>query len=230
MSAASTGGLPGVLELVRAARVLPPAGRAHLAARLSSAPWARVVGALQPDGVALLDVGCGPGLLAYLLDRIGYVGKYLGADPDARKVERARAWVGESPRRAFLAGGIECVVEKDFDQAVLVDVLYLVPRPSRAGLVREVASRLQPGGRIVALTSGGGPKWKRALDTLQERFAVAVLGMTKGAVVEPCDGTEVAGLFREAGLVDVRVESVGAGYLHGFELVSGRWGRAPEAS
>jgi hypothetical protein len=83
---------------------------------------------------------------------------------------------------------------------------------------------------MVALTSGGGPKWKRALDTLQERFAVAVLGMTKGAVVEPCDGAEVAALFREAGLVDVRVESVGAGYLHGFELVSGRCGRALEAS
>lgn len=226
MSATSTGGLPGILELVRAARALPPAGRAHLAVRLSSAPWARVVGALRPDGVALLDVGCGPGLLAHLLDRIGYAGRYSGVDPDARKVERARAWVGESPRRAFLAGGVESVADRDFDQAVLVDVLYLVPRPSRAGLVREVASRLRPGGRMVALTSGGGPKWKRVLDTLQEKLAVAVLGMTKGAVVEPCDGAEVAALLREAGLVDVHVVSVGEGYLHGFELVSGRWGSA----
>lgn len=230
MSVASPDGLPGVLEVAGAARALPPAARAHLAARLSSAPWARVVGAVSLGGSALLDVGCGPGLLAYLLARRGYGGTYLGVDPDERKVERARAWVGETPRRSFRAGGVECVPEKAFDQAVIVDVLYLVPRPSRAGLVAGVANRLLPDGRLVALTSGGGPRWKRALDRVQERLAVAVVGMTKGAVVEPCDGDEVAALFLGAGLVDVRVESVGAGYLHGFELVSGRRRGEPGAA
>ena len=227
MNAASPDDLPGVLEVVGAARALPPGARAHLAARRSSAPWGRVAGALALDGADLLDVGCGPGLLAYLLGRCGYAGTYLGVDPDERKVERARAWVGESRRRSFRAGGIECVAEKAFDQAVIVDVLYLVPQPSRAGLVADVASRLLPDGQLVALTSGGGPRWKRALDRFQERLAVAVVGMTRGAVVEPCDGDEVAALFLAAGLVDVRVESVGAGYLHGFELVSGRRPRAP---
>ena len=66
-------------------------------------------------------------------------------------------------------------------------------------LVAEVASRLAPGGRLVALTSGGGPRWKRAVDRFQERLAV-VLGVTRGAVVAPCDGAEVASLFSQAGL------------------------------
>jgi SAM-dependent methyltransferase len=222
MSAGTEAAVPGVLEVVRASRGLPALARAHLAARLSSAPWARVADALSLEGSALLDVGCGPGLLAHLLDRLGYAGTYLGVDPDERKVERARAWVGESPRRTFRTGGIECVAEGAFDQAVIVDVLYLVPRAERAALVAEAASRLRPSGRLVVLTSGGGPQWKRSLDRLQERLAVAVVGMTRGAVVDPCDGAEVAGLLSGAGLVDVRVEAAGAGYLHGFELVTGR--------
>jgi SAM-dependent methyltransferase len=229
MSAASKAAVPGLLEVVRASRALPAPARAHLAVRRWTAPWARVAGALALEGSALLDVGCGPGLLAHLLDRLGYAGTYLGVDPDERKVERARVWVGESPRRAFRPGGIECVEERAFDQAVVVDVLYLVPRPQRAALVAAVASRLEPGGRFVVLTSGGGPRWKRSLDRMQERLAVAVVGLTRGAVVDPCDGAEVAGLLLGAGLVDVRVEAVGAGYLHGFELVVGRLGNRLEA-
>lgn len=223
-------GIPGVADVVRAAWPLGRAERLHLAGRLSSAPWARVVGSFALDGVSLLDVGCGPGLLAHLLEKRGYGGSYLGVDPDGRKVARARAWMGESARRAFRATGVEGVGERGFDQAAIVDVLYLVPPSGRSALVAEVVSRLAPGGRVVALTSGGGPRWKRAVDRTQERLAVAVLGITRGAAVAPCDGAEVAGLFSRAGLVDVRVEDVGAGYLHGFELVSGRRAKPePEA-
>lgn len=221
MKADKRKGIPGVLDVVRASRLLGRAERLHLAGRLSSAPWARVVGSLALDGDSLLDVGCGPGLLAYLLGSRGYRGTYLGVDPDERKVGRARVWLGESPRRAFRASGVEGVGERSFDQAAIVDVLYLVPPGDRALLVAGVASRLAPGGRLVALTSGGGPRWKRAVDRFQERLAV-VLGVTRGAVVAPCDGAEVASLFSQAGLADVRVEEAGAGYIHGFELVTGR--------
>lgn len=198
------------------------AERAHLAVRLTSAPWTRVVAGLRFDGSSLLDVGCGPGLLAYLLERCGYTGTYLGVDPDERKVARACTWLGQSPRRAFRAVGVEGVDESGFDQAAIVDVLYLVPPSERAALVAGVASRLAPGGRLVALTSGGGPRWKRAVDRVQERLAVAVFGLTRGDVVAPCDGADVASLLSQAGLLGVHVEDAGAGYVHGFELVSGR--------
>ena len=226
MKAEKANGIPGILDVVRAARPLGRLERLHLAGRLSSAPWARVVGSFALDGDSLLDVGCGPGLLAYLLESRGYGGSYLGADPDERKVVRARAWLGESSRRVFRALGVEGVEERGFDQAAIVDVLYLVSPPGRAALVAEVVSRLAPGGRVVVLTSGGGPRWKRAVDRMQERLAVAVLGLTRGAVVAPCDGAEVAALLSQAGFLDVRVEDAGAGYLHGFELVSGRRERA----
>lgn len=174
------------------------------------------------DAPTLLDVGCGPGLLAFLLESRGAAGSYVGIDPDERKVERARAWLGGLPRRTFRTCELSEIREETFDAVSVVDVLYLVPRGTRAAFVAAVAARLAAGGRVIVLTSGGGPRWKRFLDRLQERLVVAVLGWTRGSAVEPCDGAEVAALLAAAGLVDVRVEDAGTGYLHGFELVSGR--------
>ena len=215
------GTLPGPWEVFRAASALSVGARLHLAVRRWSAPWPRVVSALAGERT-LLDVGCGPGLLAFLLDARGAPGSYVGIDPDARKVSRAEAWLGGSPRRTFRACELAELPGETFGAVSVVDVLYLVPRDARAAFVAEVAARLADGGRAVVLTSGGGPRWKRLLDRLQERFVVAVLGWTRGSAVEPCDGAEVAALLATAGLVDVRVEDAGAGYLHGFELVSGR--------
>lgn len=220
---------PPAGTLLRASSALSPAERAHLAVRLLSAPWDRVVGAVEAGAGPLLDVGCGPGLLAWLLGTDGFRDRYLGVDPDPRKVARARAWLGESETRGFRAARVEEVAEGGFGRVAIVDVLYLVPRGARAGLVAAAAARLAPGGRLVVLTSGGGPAWKRAVDRLQERLAV-LLGVTRGDVVDPCDGREVGALLSGAGLEDVRVEDAGAGYAHGFELVSGRKPATPPAA
>jgi SAM-dependent methyltransferase len=194
--------------------------RAHLALRFRSAPWRRVVEAFEPDG-SLVDFGCGPGLLAHLLQRAGFLGTYLGLDPDGRKVDRARRWLPESPARLFRAATVDAATPGAFSQAALIDVLYLVPPPERPDFLARAARALAPGGLFVALTSGGGPLWKRRLDTAQERLAVG-LGITRGGGVAPCDGTEVAGLLAATGLTGAAVVEVGRGFLHGFELVSAR--------
>jgi SAM-dependent methyltransferase len=207
-------------ELRRASAPLSVAERAHLAWRFRSAPWSRVVEAFDTEG-SLLDVGCGPGLLAHLLSRAGFDGRYVGVDPDPRKVERARRWLPEGDARRFVAGPVESASPAAFTQAALIDVLYLVPPPERAAFVGRAVRALAPGGLFVALTSGGGPRWKRTLDSVQERLAVG-LGITRGGAVAICDGAEIAARFRDAGLVGVAVADAGAGYVHGFELVTGR--------
>lgn len=206
--------------LRRASAPLSRAERAHLAWRLRSAPWRRVVEAFEPDGT-LLDLGCGPGLLAHLLTRAGFGGCYVGLDPDPRKIERARRWLAEAGERRFEVGSVEGASASVFSQVALIDVLYLVPPLERTGFIERAARSLARGGLLVALTSGGGPRWKRTLDALQERVAVG-FGITRGGGVAICDGTEIAKLLRGAGLESVAVADIGAGYVHGFELVTGR--------
>ena len=209
-----------VRALRRATAPLGPAERAHLELRFRSVPWGRVVEAFEPGG-RLLDVGCGPGLLAHLLERAGFSGSYLGLDPDPRKIDRARRWLAESVGRRFEAGSVEAASNGAFSQVALLDVLYLVPTAERGLFVARAACALAPGGVLVALTSGGGPRWKRRLDALQERLAVA-LGITRGEAVATCDGAEVAEWMRGAGLSDASVCDIGRGHLHGFELVTAR--------
>lgn len=206
--------------LAEAAAPLALLERAHLSLRLLSAPWARVIAALEPAG-RLLDVGCGPGLLAHLLARAGFAGEYVGLDPDPRKVERARRWLAESPSRRFAAGSVEDAPKGSFSQVAVVDVLYLVPPDQRDLFLSRAVRALAPGGMLVALTSGGGPRWKRRLDALQERLAVG-LGITQGGAVVPCDGVEIAERLLRAGLGWPSVADAGKGYAHGFELVTAR--------
>ena len=107
-----------------------------------------------------------------------------------------------------------------------MDVLYLLPEAGRGPFLSQAIAALRQGGALVVLTSGGGPPWKRRLDRFQERLAL-LLGVTRGAAVEPCDGAEIAALLERAGLEGVAVTSVGSGYVHGFELVEGRTPRGP---
>jgi SAM-dependent methyltransferase len=206
--------------LWKAAAALTLPERGHLALRFRSAPWTKVLGALESGG-ALVDFGCGPGLLAHLLSRAGFSGTYLGLDPDPRKIDRARRWLPETAARRFQVGEVDAAPPGAFSQAALIDVLYLVTPGGRAGFVSRAARALSPGGRFVALTSGGGPRWKRRLDAAQERLAVG-LGITRGASVATCDGEEVADLLTRAGLAGVGIVDVGRGTLHGFELVTAR--------
>ncbi len=209
------------LALWKAAGALTLPERLHLAVRFRSAPWNLVVQAFAPSG-DILDVGCGPGLLAYLLRRGGFSGSYLGIDPDPRKVARARAWLGGKGGSRFEVE-LDSVPSGAFSQVAILDVLYLVPVGARPGFVAAAAARLRREGSLVALTSGGGPPWKRRLDRCQERLAVWT-GVTRGEGVVPCDGDEVARLFREAGLTRIAVTDIGVGYAHGFELVTARLG------
>jgi SAM-dependent methyltransferase len=208
------------LVLAKAAGPLPLLERLHLLGRWTSAPWERLVPSFSPRG-DLLDVGCGPGLLAHLLRRAGFEGIYTGIDPDSRKVARARRWLGGDSRSRFEASEVEAAPAASFDQIAIIDVLYLIPGTARRPFLERAIAPLRPGGSLVVLTSGGGPAWKRRLDRGQERLA-ALLGVTRGAAVDPCDGEEIASLLRDAGLERVTVSDAGSGYLHGFELVEGR--------
>ncbi len=121
---------------------------------------------LRPfEGLALLDIGCGGGLLAEPMARLGAT--VTGIDPAARNIPVAR-------RHAELSGlDIEyicCTAEdalssgREFDVVLCMEVIEHVPDP--AEFVRTCAALAKPGGLLVFST----------ISRTFRSFALAIVG------------------------------------------------------
>ena len=117
------------------------------------------------DGLDLLDVGCGAGLLAEPLARLG--ASVTGIDPSERAIEAAR--------RHAEAGGLDVryrpatagqLLDEGlrFDAVTALEVIEHVPDPE--GFAYELASLLRPGGVLVLST----------LNRTPSSFAKAIVG------------------------------------------------------
>lgn len=106
-------------------------------------------------GQRLLDVGCGPGFVAFdLVDRVGSSGSVLGVDASELFVRHLRE---EAARRelanleAFVGDvrDLGAEVPEGFDGAFCRWLLMFVPEPER--VLAELARVLRPGGVFVAM-------------------------------------------------------------------------------
>ena len=131
---------------------------------------------LQP-GEAVLDLGCGTGLLLpALAEAVGPPGRVVGVELSARMLELARRRVGAARSSA----NIELVhadvrsfhSEPVFDAAVFCLVLSTIPDPRDA--LRSALACVRPGGRVVIADSWLSPE--------HTSLANLYIGLKAGAV------------------------------------------------
>ncbi len=98
----------------------------------------------------ILDVGCGVGLLGFYLRERGCGQPVLGLDLDARKIEQ-----GQKIAQAHYPGvdlrrqDVQQVLPNFSGNIVLFDVLHYLPLAQQTALLRQLASRVAPGGLLV---------------------------------------------------------------------------------
>lgn len=162
-------------------------------------------------GERVLDLGCGPGGTLHLLaKRVGRTGSVFGIDRSAHFVQQARRFVADlglsqvevDEGDAYDTG----LPRASFDGAHMRLVLVNVPEPER--IVREMVSLVRPGGWVASFEADylahicdpPLPAWTSLLDAYKAYSAA------KG--IDLFVGRRTHRFFRDAGVVDMRVDAV----------------------
>jgi len=136
------------------------------------------------EGMAVLDVGCGPGRVAIpAAGRVGSSGRVVALDVQEgmlRRLEERIAELGIGNVEPVHAGAGEgAITENTFDRALLVTVLGEIPRREEA--LREIYESLKPGAILSITEVIPGPHYQR-------QATVRVLTETTGFLVEDIFG------------------------------------------
>ena len=118
------------------------------------------------DGRTALDVGCGAGLLAEPLARLGATVTGLDAAPALIAVAREHA-AGQGLEIDYRAGELEGL-EGQFDLVTCMEVIEHVADP--AAFVRALARHLTPGGLLIMSTPNATVMSKLMMITIGEGF------------------------------------------------------------
>ncbi|MFM7379423.1 MAG: bifunctional 2-polyprenyl-6-hydroxyphenol methylase/3-demethylubiquinol 3-O-methyltransferase UbiG [Erythrobacter sp.] len=160
------------------------------------AHWPDVARAARPlAGKAVLDIGCGAGLLCEPLARLG--ANVTGVDAAAETVAAASAHAeGVGLDIRYMAGEVAALDIGTFDLVTCVEVIEHVA--DKAAFMRDVAARLAPDGLLIMST----PNRTAASRVLLVGAAEAVGYVPRGThqwqdFVTP---EELEGLLAEAGL------------------------------
>jgi len=108
-------------------------------------------------GTAILDVGCGEGVLQSILRRDGYQ-RYVGIDVSPFAIEHAGA-KADATTSFVVADALDYETEEQFDTVVLNEVMYYFPDP--LAILQHLADRLNAGGHFVV--SMAQPSFREAL-------------------------------------------------------------------
>ena len=117
-----------------------------------------VLQALSGTQAAVLDLGCGLGLLAHTLRRDGQMMPYYGVDLDADKIGRGQQIAAKS---GFKDVRLEVLdlgqgMPQHQGSVTILDVLQFLSSERQAELVAKCASCLTPGSKLVIRTALAG--------------------------------------------------------------------------
>jgi len=119
---------------------------------------------------ALLDVGCGLGLLGQYLYERGRRAPYRGLDLDVRKIEAARAATSDGLNLQFARGSAADMPAFRGDVA-LVDLLHYLPADTQRQILAAAAERVASNGLLVIRSVLRDDSWRFRTTLLEERLA-----------------------------------------------------------
>jgi len=164
------------------------------------------------EGKTALDVGCGAGLLAEPLARLGAKVTAIDAAPELIEAAKAHA-EGQGLSIDYRAVGLE-LLEAHYDLVTSMEVIEHVADPQ--AFIDDLAARLAPGGLLI-LSTPNRTAWSKLLTiTLAEGFGQIPKGTHDfDKFIDP---DTMRGLLAKAGLECIDFEGIAMSPTRGLHL------------
>jgi SAM-dependent methyltransferase len=139
--------------------------------------YAAVLAALRGRSVAIVDLGCGIGLLPFYLREHGHAVPIVGIDFDRRKIEVARKAAGRYDGIEFLSGDARDPLPRGRD-VVILDILHYFDAASQQTILENAARAAGEDGVIVIRQGLRDGSWRYRLTAFVDGLA-RMLGWMK---------------------------------------------------
>lgn len=151
-----------------------------------------------PERGAILDVGCGHGLLSNLLALGSSERDVLGIDLDARKIEAARRTSRGRTNIRFEVASASDAPAGRYQAITVGDVFYLIPPDEQRVLMALFQRLLIPGGVFLWKSQVREPRWKYVI-TYGQEWLMTHLGPTSGHGLHFLNTAESLAALRDVG-------------------------------
>jgi len=168
-----------IRDIWRAYQRAPLSCKVRVVVRYLSCPFHSLL-PFFPSSGQFLDVGCGDGLLLFLLSRHPSVDsrKYVGIDIDQKKIMNAQTL--QIDKSEFRHERVSNVPSESFDCVSVMDVLYLLPISDWPNFLGHCVRVLKADGFLIIKENNNAPRWKYWLAYLQELISIYITRMTQG--------------------------------------------------
>lgn len=208
-------------DIWRGYRSCPIGARVRVLGRYVLCPYNYLLD-LFPQSGRILDVGCGDGLLLFLLSlqAQSHARRYVGIDPAEDKISVARG--AQIDNAEFYVGDISTLPSDAYDCVSIIDVLYLLPKSQWAEFLAHSVRVLRKNGLFIVKEVADKPRWKFWFAYFQEILAIKVMKMTKGGMphFEPIEDYRT--YLDAAGAGVFQMEHIRTGRPHAHVVLLGR--------
>jgi len=131
-----------------------------------------------PRDATIVDVGCGYGMMAYMLNFTSDQRNILGIDYDNDKIELANNCLSKNDRIHFVAADVVNFDYTPADVFLFSDILHYLPEEKQEQLLTRCIGCLKPGGQII-IRDADSDLQKRHLGTRVTEFFSTRFGFNK---------------------------------------------------
>ena len=145
--------------------------RGYVANKLRSDPaYPAVYELMRRSAEAILDLGCGVGLLGFYLRERGLDNPIIGLDSDARKIRIAQQIASAYQKLDFREQDLRNRLSAFSGNVALLDVLHYFAPPEQEKLLESLRERVVPGGILVVRDCPRDPTLRYWNTYLAEKF------------------------------------------------------------